>query len=177
MTIRRSLKLLMAASVALGLCGCGFRPMLAARDDHSSVSDKLASVKVGTIEDRSGQVLRNDLVDALNPRGEPLQPDYTLTIRIEEPQKNLAFQRNNSVTNVSYGVIAYWSLLDRNGAQVFSGGSSSSQQYEISNSQYATAVSAANVRDRIMLDISSDIRNKIAQYFVSRIRATAASNK
>lgn len=140
-----------------------------------TVAGDLAKVKVGYVEGRSGQVLRNDLVDALNPRGEPDQPDYTLALRIDEPQQNLAYQRNNSVTNVSYGVIAYWTLIDRNGNAALTSSSTSSQQYAISNSQYATAVSALNVRDRIMLDISSDIRNKLAQYFARR--ATASQGK
>ena len=146
--------------------------MLAVRQDNRSVVDDLSKVKVGYVEGRSGQVLRNDLVDALNPRGEPNEPQYTLTLRIEEPQQNLAFQRNNSVTNVGYSVIAYWTLMDRNGATVFTNSSSSSQQYAMSNSQYATAASALNVRDRIMLDISSDIRNRLAQYFVERAAAS-----
>ncbi|MBV8534762.1 MAG: hypothetical protein JO128_04160 [Alphaproteobacteria bacterium] len=158
-------------ALALVLGGCGFQPMLGIHDDNSSVAGELAKIKVGYIENRSGQVLRNDLVDALNPRGEPDHPKYTLVLRILEPQQNLAFQRNNSVTNVNYVAIAYWSLLDTDQKVLFSNGSSSAQQYEISNSQYATAISAQNVRDRIMLDISSDIRNKIAQYFSVKLSA------
>lgn len=158
---------LVAGSLVVG--SCGFHPMLATRDDGGpSVAGDLAGVRIGYIESRSGQVLRNDLVEALNPRGEPQHAKYSLAIRIEEPQQNLAYQRTNAVTNVSYGVIAYWTLLDENGKTIFSSNSSSSQQYENSNSQYATTVSAQNVRDRIMVDISNDIRNKLAQYFNSQ---------
>lgn len=163
-------KALLLASQAAVLCllgGCGFRPMLADTHDPSSVADNFAKIKVATIENRSGQVLRNDLIDTLTPRGEPSHPAYTLVIRIEEPQQNLAFQRNNSVTNVSYSVVAYWRLVDQKGAPIYTSASSSSQQYTLSNSQYATSVSAQNTRDQVVQDISQDIRNKLAQYFLS----------
>ena len=155
------------------LSGCGFHPMLAVQTGPSSVEGDLAKIKVGYIENRSGQVLRNDLIDALSPRGEPDQPEYALTVRIEEPQQNLAFQRNNSVTNVSYSIFARWALSDKNGTVIYSSSSSSSQQYPMSNSQYATGASALNARDRIAQDISQDIRNKLAQFFVARSAATA----
>lgn len=146
-------------------------------DDQSPVASELASVKVAYIDNRSGQVLRNDLINTLTPGGEPSRPKYTLTIRIEEPFQNLAFQRNNSVSFVGYTVNAYWSLVDAKGVAVYSSASSSSQNYAITNSQYASAVSAQNTRDLIMLDISQDIRNKLAQYLLSQHNAATGSKK
>jgi LPS-assembly lipoprotein len=166
------------AGLAGFLCllgGCGFQPMLAESHDPSSVADNFAKIKVANIDNRSGQVLRNDLIDTLTPRGEPRRPAYTLVIRIEEPQQNLAFQRNNSVTNVGYSVIAYWRLVDQKGAPIYSSVSSSSQQYTLSNSQYATGVSAQNTRDQVVQDISQDIRNRLAQYFLSMNPVTTGS--
>ena len=162
-----------AALVCL-LDGCGFQPMLAKSRDQSSVEDNFAKIKVATIENRSGQVLRNNLIDTLTPGGEPSHPAYTLLIRIEEPQQNLAFQRNNSVTNVAYSINAYWRLVDQNGSPVYASTSSSSQQYTLSNSQYATSVSAQNTRDQIVQDLTQDIRNQLARYFLSAKPTTAA---
>jgi hypothetical protein len=142
--------------------------MLAVHDDKSAVSDEFSSIKVNMIEGRSGQVLRNDLTNALSPRGEPALPEYTLIARLDEPQRNLAFQRNNSVSFVGYSMIAYWTLLDKNGTIVYASSSSSTLNYAISTSQYATAVSAENTRDLVALDISQDIRNKLAQYFTAK---------
>lgn len=164
----RAFAILLRCSMPLALCSCGFQPMLATSNGTSSVADSFARIKVATIENRSGQVLRNDLIDTLTPRGEPDHPDYTLYIRIEEPQQNLAFQRNNSVTNVGYGINAYWQLVNDKGATVYASTSSSSQQYTISNSQYSAGVSAQNTRDQILQDISQDIRNKLGQYFITR---------
>jgi hypothetical protein len=115
--------------------------------------------------------LRNDLVSVLSPSGEPSQPKYTLSIKIEEPLQNLAFQRNNGISFVGYSVNAFWTLADTKGVPIYSGQSSSSQNYAVSNSQYATAISAQNTRDLVMLDISQDIRSKLSQYLLQ----TAAS--
>lgn len=158
------------------LSGCGFSPMLGSTSDQSSVADEFAKIKVGYIENRSGQILRNNLVKTLNPRGEPSRPEYTLVIRIEEPQQNLAFQRNNSVTNVNSGVQAYWSLRDNNGATVYSATSTSIQQYVISSSPYAAVVSAQNARDQNLGQITQDIRNKLAHYFFTRAPAPTKSD-
>jgi LPS-assembly lipoprotein len=155
------------------LQGCGFEPLLAAHSGKPN--DQIASIQVASIEGRTGQVLRNDLIESLTPRGEPDRADYTLVIRIEEPRQNLAFQRNNSISFVAYGVTAYWSLVDNNGKTVLSSTSSSSQQYAVSNSQYATAVSASNTRDLVATEITQDVRNQLAQFFYSQQKAGQTS--
>lgn len=172
--LQRALLAALVVAPSLAVDGCGFEPMLAAPTDQSSVAGDFSKVRVATIEGRSGQVLRNDLINFLTPRGEPDQPQYTLLIRIEEPLQNLAFQRNNSVTNVNYNMRALWSLVDDHGATIASSVATSSQQYAQSNSQYATAISAQNTRDQVAMDISQSIRNALAQFFIQR---TAAAPK
>ena len=162
-------------AIALIPGACGFHPMLAANDGRHSVAGQLSTIHVASIEGRSGQVLRNDLVEALNPQGEPTSADYTLNIRIEEPQQNLAFQRNNSVTDVGLTVIAYLTLRDnKSGAIVYSAQTSSHQLYSVSNSQYATGVSATSTRDHIMATISGNIRNRLAQFLISQAPSQTA---
>lgn len=149
------------------LWGCGFKPLLATQDNGASPANELGSVRVASIEGRTGQVLRNDLITVLTPRGEPDRPKYTLVITVQEPQTNLAFQRDNSISFVSAAVNARWSLLNNNGTIVFSGASSSSSRYVISNSPYATTTSADNTRDLNAQGIAEDIRDKLAQYFLT----------
>lgn len=167
MTLRigSRLALLMASLLA----GCGFQPLLGTQEGVPSVAANFAKVHVAMIDSRTGQVLRNDLIEILTPQGEPAQPAYTLTLRVEEPlqNQNYAFQRNNSVTDVNYSVIAYWSLLDKNGVVLVSSTSSASELYAMSSSQYASTVSAQNTRDQDVMEISQDIRNQLAQYFLA----------
>jgi LPS-assembly lipoprotein len=164
-----------ALLACISVMGCNFEPMLASRDTKTSASEDLAKIHVAYIENRSGQILRNHLIDSLTPRGEPPQPEYTLTIKIIEPLQNLAYQRNNSVSNYGYSVTAYVWLNDKTGTTVLYTTSTVSSQFAVSNSQYATIASLQSARENTLLDISQDIRNLVAQYFVSR--KPAASTK
>ena len=62
--------------VLVGLTGCGFRPLNHPRLAGGAVTTGLQSTTVEFIDDRIGQQLRNELLDRLNPYGEPDNPQY-----------------------------------------------------------------------------------------------------
>jgi LPS-assembly lipoprotein len=152
--------LALAASVA----ACGFEPLYARRD-NASVVDDLAAVRVDLIPDRSGQILRNYLLDGLNPRGQAAQAAYILSVRINEPRQEVGLQRDDTVTRYAYGVSAQFRLTDARGAAILSGSSASGTSFEISDSEFATVSNQASARDRLMQQISNDIREQLAIYF------------
>jgi LPS-assembly lipoprotein len=157
-----------SAIALLGLvAACGFEPLYA-RKDNGSVVDDLAQVRIDLIPDRSGQILRNYLLDDLNPRGQAAAPNYYLTIRITEPRQEIGLQRNDTVTRYSYGVAAQFSLRDARGGTVYSGSSASGTSFEISDSEFATISNQTSARDRLMQQISGDIREQLAVYFNAR---------
>lgn len=157
------------------LGGCGFEPMLAVRSDTSSVADDLGKIRIPYIENRSGQILRNHLINTLTPRGEPRNPEYVLLIRIEEPQQHIAYRRDDSISRYGYSVVAYWSLNDnKTGTRIINSGSSSSTTFAVSDSEYATLASLQGARDRVMQDISQNIRDTLATFFISRKPVTAS---
>ncbi|MCM0018613.1 MAG: hypothetical protein NBV67_01330, partial [Tagaea sp.] len=63
------------------LAGCGFEPLHRATA-RGSAADSLAAIRIDPIADRSGQILRNYLLDRLSPRGTPARPDYVLRVRL-----------------------------------------------------------------------------------------------
>jgi LPS-assembly lipoprotein len=150
-----------------GAPACGFEPLYG-RKDNGSVVDDLAAVRIDLIPDRSGQILRNYLLDDLNPRGQAAQAAYTLSIRITEPRQEVGLQRNDTVTRYAYGVSATYSLRDARGVSVISGSSASGTSFEISDSEFATLSNQSSARDRLMQQISSDIREQLAVYFNNR---------
>ena len=156
---------MLSGAVVLG--ACGFEPMMAVRQDKTTVSDELSRIRIAYIDNRAGQILRNSLIDSLTPRGEPSQAKYTLVIKIVEPRQSLAYQRNDSVVDVGYTVSASFWLYDSKSTMIWSASSSSSSTYAVSTSQYATVASLENTRDRVMQDLSSDIRNQLATYFAT----------
>ncbi|MCM0018644.1 MAG: hypothetical protein NBV67_01485, partial [Tagaea sp.] len=76
---RRALSAALAA--AFVLAGCGFEP-LHRTTARGSAADSLAAIRIDPIADRSGQILRNYLLDRLSPRGTPARPDYVLRVRL-----------------------------------------------------------------------------------------------
>ena len=67
--------------LCLVLVSCGFRPL------HTPIGcDYTTSypIKIATISDRYGQILRNSLVDLLTPEGTPCKPKYILEIKLTE---------------------------------------------------------------------------------------------
>ena len=61
------------------ISGCGFEPLYVEKKSSNDwyydnefdtgIKDEMASVKVELIQDRIGQLIRNDLLDKLTPKG------------------------------------------------------------------------------------------------------------
>ena len=64
------------------LAACGFTPLYGTRSPEgnspSSLRSSFSQVEVSLIPDRSGQTLRNLLIDRLYSGGYPVNPSYTL---------------------------------------------------------------------------------------------------
>ncbi|MFM7347126.1 MAG: LPS assembly lipoprotein LptE [Tagaea sp.] len=153
--------------MCLSLGACGFEPLHRTTQSGSAV-DALATIRVDPIADRSGQVLRSYLLDRLTPRGTPAGTEHVLRVRLQEPRQTLALRRDDVISRVGYSATASFDLLDASGRRVFSGGSSFSTDYEVTNSEFATLVSAQNARDRVLELVSDDIRNQLAAFLSRR---------
>ncbi len=99
-----------ASLLLMNLAGCGFRPIYGSAANglngdggHESsqaggVKAALAQVKIGLIPDRSGQQLRNQLLDLMNAGGEPSRPVYRLDITLTTEKTALATRSDASVS-------------------------------------------------------------------------------
>src|SRR5262245_37235631 len=120
------------ALLSASMSGCGFEPLYGERRDVSVVSE-LATVRIAPIPDRGGQVLRNFLLDQINPRGAG-SGAYTLSVDLREPQQEIGILRTDTATRIAYSAIASYSLADAGGRRLLSGTSTSSTTYQLSNS-------------------------------------------
>lgn len=176
----------------LVLSGCGFQPLYGQRETGISMQDRLAAVRIGEIrtqppeglrdfkefrveDSRSRQLLRNALLEGLAPRGAAGRSEYVLDIRMVEPRTNLAIDRSDTAVRYGYSVVAYFTLRDASGRIVLNSGSSSSTNFEVSSSEFATLWSQRDARERIIQEISSDIRNQLASYFLNQAQAKTAA--
>ncbi len=161
----------LAALLALG--GCGFEPLYG-RFGDGSIADDLAGIKIRIIGSRSGQLLRNHLLDGLTPKGELARPAYTLRVELIEPRpQDLGVARDDSVVRYSYSTVARFKLDDPSGRSVFEGQSSSLSSYEVTNSEFATVAGRTNARDRVLEEIAVDMKAQLAVFFRSRRSPTS----
>jgi LPS-assembly lipoprotein len=159
---RRVLLLLVSAAA---LAGCGFEPMHAQRPGGAAA---LPAIRIEPIADRSGQILRNNLLDRLSPRGAPASAAYQLRVRLQEPRQTLALRRDDVISRVGYSATAHFELVEASGRRVLTGTSTYTTDYEVTNSEFATLTSAQNARDRVLELVGDDIRNQLAAHFSGR---------
>jgi LPS-assembly lipoprotein len=154
-----------AAALALALSACGFEPLYGERA-NGSAAEAFEMVRISVIADRSGQILRNYLLDDLQPRGARGPGRYSLDIRLQEPRQELAVRRDDSAARIGYSAAAIFVLNAPDGRRLLGGSSSASTTFEISDSEFATLSSYSSARSRSLQDISADIRNQLAIYFL-----------
>ena len=148
--------------MAGALWGCGFDPLLG--PTHEEARAELEHIRVATIPERSGQILRNYLLDGITPRGVQAPELYTLRIRLSEPRREIAIRRDDTASRIAYTASASFQLVNREGRTVFGGSSASETTFEVTNSEFATLSGLSSARDRVLQELSADIREQIAAY-------------
>lgn len=144
--------------------GCGFQPLMGG--GNVEVRDKLESIRVEVIADRSGQILRNYLLDDLTPRGVRGSGSYRLQVRLFEPRREVAIRRDDTASRLGYTASVHFELQDSTGRRIFSGSSQSETTFEVTNSEFATLSGLTSARDRALQVVSADIRQQLADFFV-----------
>ncbi len=157
---------LLALVCGLALSSCGFRPLYGEDEAGSSTFDSLETIQIAALPDRTGQQLHNLLRDRINPRGQPISPEYVLRIRLSETTESLAIAQDETATRANLRLSANFTLTQVGSNEVvMSGNARSSNSYNIVDSQYATYVSQNDARDRALRELSEDIRLRLASYF------------
>lgn len=136
---------------------------------HPQVQSSLERVRISPIPDRSGQILRNYLIDGFTPRGLQGPELYVLSITLTEPRREVAIRRDDTASRRSYSASAAFQLHDRTTRRIVFGGASYSETtYEVSTSEFSTLSSQASARDRALQEVSADIKQQIASFFAGK---------
>lgn len=160
----------LAAILAVGLAGCGFRPLYAERTGGDGVASDAAAVRIAPIPDRAGQILRNELIDRLNPAGEPDEPRYALEVRLAVAKLGLGIRKDETATRASLRFRSTFRLRDSDTrAIVYASRAGAVTSYNIVDSEYATIASERAARRRGLVLIADSIALRLAAYF-NRLR-------
>lgn len=156
----------LASLVSLALLGaCGFQPLYG-KHAAGSAPEEFAKIRVLPIKDRIGQMLRNHLLTALNPRGRSGNSQYRLETRVTESSSSLGVRKTGFATRANLKVTADFSLRGRGGGKVlFKRISTITVSYNILDSDFATLSAKKDARARAVREISEDMRVRLGAYF------------
>lgn len=163
-------KILFVTSACLCLSACGFEPIygthLQSKAGQESVQSQLAQVGIDGIPDRSGQFLRNALIDKFYREGRPQNLRYTLHVEpIKESTVDLDITKSSDATRAQLHLRIAMRLTDENtGVVVLSRSLRSIASYNVLTSEFATRVSAQNTRENALNDLARQIELQIALY-------------
>ena len=165
------------AAMALALSGCGFRPMYGQRAPEATpVSADLAAVQVGVIPDRSGQLLRNELVRQLNPAADTRPGRYTLAVMLKETVDTFAVERSGFATTANVEVAATYTLKeDATGNPVLAATSRAVSGYHLLDNAFSTYVASGDARTPAIEQIAFEVRNRLAAHFAKAAKWPAGA--
>jgi LPS-assembly lipoprotein len=152
---------------AAGLAACGYKPVYGSK---GAIQQNLGQVRIGQAPNREGQVLRNALVDRVNPRGEPGAAPYNLKIEYTESQSQVAIRRDETATRANLRISVNFELRETaSGVVVLKGRSRRTASYNIVQSDYANVVARRTAQRRAAELVAEDIATRLALYF-NRVR-------
>jgi LPS-assembly lipoprotein len=150
----------------LALGACGLRPLYGTNSVGAAMADKLGTVNIGVIGERSGQTLRAELIRTLNPDGRPSQPAYDLAVSLAESEQDVNIISDQTTTRKNLTLTASMVLTDhKTGQPVFSDTATEITSFNILSDQFTTLVGERDARDRALKSLSEDIRTRLALYF------------
>jgi LPS-assembly lipoprotein len=160
---RRRLVVLAAASL---LTSCGFQPMYGRQNGRRPGFDAFSDVAVAPIPERTGQVIRNRLLDQINPYGEPGAARYTLGVTFQRNKVGIAFDRDQTITRYNLTLVASYVLTDNTSRAIVTRGSTRAvAAFNIVRSDFANIAAEQDAEERAALAVADDIALRLGAYF------------
>jgi LPS-assembly lipoprotein len=168
MGTRRSV--LLALGALLG--GCGFRPMLKQVND-THVQGELAAVDVKTSTDRLGYLVRDSLLDQLNPSGVEVPTRYLLEINLTRRSDALGIQLDNTATRFNLTLTARFHLIDAaTGRVLYSSVVQRVASYNAIQDPYAELAAQIAAERNAAREVGTEIHTQLTIHFVRQAEAT-----
>ena len=171
---RTSALFLLLSLVVLTTSACtGFRPLYARDAGGSVAAIEMAKIEIGLIPDRPGQQLRNNLLDLMNPRGEPGAPSYRLNVSLSLSTEGLGLRKSGFATRANLHANASLTLVDaKTGKTLLTGSHRIIGGYDLLDSEFATLASEKYVQARTMVELAHAIRTQVSVFFLQRAERT-----
>lgn len=163
-----TLLIALCLTLGLALAGCGYHPLYGNRADAVKSGD-LSQIYVAAIPDRTGQQLRNYLLDQVNAEGQPSRPIYTLQVSLGIAATGVSLSRDNTNSRTNITATARYSLTDTaTGKTLFASTSRGTDSYDVLLSDFATLSSRDDAVNRALREVADDMGTQLSVYFQNR---------
>ena len=171
MSFFRPLILLLILSFTVS---CGFRP-LQGQYSGADISADLASIQIKPIADRTGQRLRNQLMEMFAPFGRMPEARYILEVQLSEGVSHLAVQKSSFATRANLYMSASFSLKESGTHKVlFTGSSKIVSSYNILSSEFGTFMAENDSRISASRKLGEEIGTRLSVFFTQQSKETGA---
>lgn len=154
----------LAVTAALGLAGCGIRPLYGTTAGGSRLGAVMAGVDVTPIPGRVGQRLRNELIFENAGGGTPAPATYKLDIVIKESLINQLVQISGNAQGQVYELDATFKLISHDGRVVLEGKATSRAALERFQTIFSNVRAQVDAENRAAQTVADTIRVRIAAY-------------
>jgi LPS-assembly lipoprotein len=150
----------------LFVTACGFTPMYATQN-NSTVKSSLDQVGIAIIPDRSGQYLRNALIDRFYRNGYPTAPRYKLTVQpIKETISNFDVTLESEATRQQIKLSTKIMLINvETNKSVLTRSLTAVTSNNILESEFSTLITEQSARDAALNDLARQIERQLSLYF------------
>ena len=142
---------------------CGYEAIYS---KNINTNKELLSISIKNIKNRPGQILRNTLLNQLNPERERVITKYRLIIEISESSTSLGYRRDRSATRTDLEVTAKYLLKNvKNDEIILKEDVKSISSFDVVESVYATLVAEKDAREKSLKIISDNIYTNLVIFF------------
>jgi LPS-assembly lipoprotein len=180
----RRLSLACGSALLLSLAACGFQPLYGHHGDSSGAVQPLEDIALGLVraapnsnafvgqnnageQQRTAQLLENDLLDQLSPLGKPLHPLYRLNIQLGESLQGIVVSSSNDTTRDSLVMIANFSLINaQTGKEVHRSSVRAIASFDVLRADFGNVAAERDARERLARQLSDEIHAELASWFL-----------
>ena len=145
---------------------CGFQPLYGERTGGVPVRQAFNAISVDPIADRVGQLVRNQLIDALTPLGQPQDPVYILAVTLVQTKEGVAFRSDEQATRFNMTLEARFALRKFGGGTIVTQGNTRSvAAFNIVRSEFANITAEADAQRRAARQIADSIALRLGVHF------------
>ena len=145
------------------ISNCGYEPIYS-KNQNTNV--EISKIYVKNIKDRSGQILRNSLLNKINPERERVIYKYRLIVEMSESKSSLAYRKDMSATRTDLEITANYFLSDiKNENILIKEEIKSTTSFDVVESVYATLIAEKDAREKSLQVISEDIFTNLVIFF------------